>query len=86
MTDPASGLTKYAYDGLDQPISVTDPRNKVTSYTYSGLGDLTQQVSPDTGNLYVANQNPNNRQCFRKPDAASEVMSPGAIPIQPFAN
>jgi RHS repeat-associated protein len=31
------------------PNSVTDPRNKVTSYTYNGLGDLTQQVSPDTG-------------------------------------
>jgi RHS repeat-associated protein len=28
---------------------VTDPRSKVTSYTYNTLGDLTQQVSPDTG-------------------------------------
>jgi len=37
-------------------------------------------------NLYVANQNPNNCQCFWKPDGASAVMPPGAIPIQPFAN
>lgn len=37
-------------------------------------------------NLYVANQNPNNCQCFWQPDGASEVMPPGAIPIQPFAN
>jgi YD repeat-containing protein len=28
---------------------VTDPRSKVTSYTYNALGDLSQQVSPDTG-------------------------------------
>ena len=28
---------------------MTDPRSNVTSYTYNALGDLTQQVSPDTG-------------------------------------
>jgi RHS repeat-associated protein len=39
---------------------VTDPRSKVTSYTYNALGDLTQQVSPDSGtttNIYDSGGN-----------------------------
>lgn len=43
------GSTLIGYDALDQIISVTDPRNLLTSYTVNALGDLTQQVSPDTG-------------------------------------
>ncbi|HQR72070.1 MAG TPA: hypothetical protein PLE54_15805, partial [Burkholderiaceae bacterium] len=42
-------VTQFGVDGLDQLTSVTDARNLVTGYTVSGLGDLTQQVSPDTG-------------------------------------
>lgn len=46
---PISAVTQYAYDGLDQLVSVSDPRSLVTGYTVNGLGNLTQQSSPDTG-------------------------------------
>ena len=39
-------------------------------------------------NLYKANQNPNNCQCFWQPVGAVSPsgLPPGAIPIEPFAN
>jgi RHS repeat-associated protein len=42
-------VTRFGVDGLDQLTSVTDARSLVTSYAVTGLGNLTQQVSPDTG-------------------------------------
>jgi len=38
-------------------------------------------------NLYKANQNPNNGQCFRQPVGAVSLteLPPGAMPIEPFA-
>jgi hypothetical protein len=38
-------------------------------------------------NIFEANQNPNNCQCFWKPLGAvrPEQLPPGAIPIEPFA-
>ena len=42
-------VTQFGFNGLDQLTSVTDARNLVTSYSVTGLGDMTQQVSPDTG-------------------------------------
>jgi RHS repeat-associated protein len=55
VIDPAAsgsgsgGNTQYAYDGLDQVTQLTDPRSLATAYTIDGLGNLTGQLSPDTG-------------------------------------
>lgn len=49
ITDPGSGVTRFAHDARDNLVSVTDPRNLVTSYGYNGFGELISQTSPDTG-------------------------------------
>jgi YD repeat-containing protein len=36
-------------DAVDNLTSVEDPNGLTTSYAYNGFGDLTTQVSPDTG-------------------------------------
>ncbi|MCR8716658.1 RHS repeat-associated core domain-containing protein [Stenotrophomonas indicatrix] len=38
------------YNALDQVTQVTDPKGLHTTYAYNGFGDLTGQVSPDSGN------------------------------------
>jgi RHS repeat-associated protein len=42
-------IIRHTYDGQGQLRSVTDPRNLQTTYTLNGLGDVSSQVSPDTG-------------------------------------
>lgn len=42
-------LIKTDYNPAGSLTTVTDPRSLATRYTTTGLGDLTQQVSPDTG-------------------------------------
>ncbi|MFL0336430.1 RHS repeat-associated core domain-containing protein [Stenotrophomonas maltophilia] len=37
------------YNALDQLTQVTDPKGLHTTYAYNGFGDLTGQVSPDSG-------------------------------------
>ncbi len=37
------------YNALDQVTQVTDPKGLQTTYAYNGFGDLTGQVSPDSG-------------------------------------
>jgi len=37
------------YNALDQVTQVTDPKGLHTTYAYNGFGDLTGQVSPDSG-------------------------------------
>ncbi|HFL6372843.1 TPA: RHS repeat-associated core domain-containing protein [Stenotrophomonas maltophilia] len=37
------------YNALDQVTRVTDPKGLHTTYAYNGFGDLTGQVSPDSG-------------------------------------
>jgi YD repeat-containing protein len=49
VTDPASGVTQYGYNGQSALVSVQDPRNLTTTYAVDGLGNLNQQASPDTG-------------------------------------
>jgi hypothetical protein len=45
-TSPTIGV---AYDGVNQPKTVTDPRTLVTTYTTDGIGKTTTLASPDTG-------------------------------------
>ncbi|MNU86168.1 putative deoxyribonuclease RhsA [compost metagenome] len=41
---------RSSYNALDQVTQVTDPKGLHTTYAYNGFGDLTGQVSPDSGN------------------------------------
>lgn len=50
-------------------------------------GKVEHGISGPHYNLYEANQNPNNCQCFWKPiGAVRPPLQPNWIPIQPFAN
>jgi len=50
INDAAAGNTVFGYDAKDRLASVKDPKLSVaTTYGYDGLGNLTSQVSPDTG-------------------------------------
>lgn len=40
---------RSSYNALDQVTQVTDPKGLHTTYAYNGFGDLTGQVSPDSG-------------------------------------
>ncbi|MDY0980015.1 RHS repeat-associated core domain-containing protein [Stenotrophomonas sp. CFBP8994] len=40
---------KSSYNALDQVTQITDPKGLHTTYAYNGFGDLTAQVSPDSG-------------------------------------
>jgi len=42
-------VTGFAYNANDSLTQVTDPRNLATTYSPNGLGDVTAQISPDTG-------------------------------------
>ncbi|GAA2997286.1 hypothetical protein GCM10010483_47580 [Actinokineospora diospyrosa] len=37
-TDPAGGVTSFAYNRFGDLVSATDPAGKITRYTYDGLG------------------------------------------------
>jgi RHS repeat-associated protein len=50
INDPANGNTVFTYDAKDHLKTVKDPKlSATTTYNYDGLGNLTSQVSPDTG-------------------------------------
>jgi RHS repeat-associated protein len=52
VIDPQNGpaaTTRYAYNALDHLLQVIDPRKLVTSYTRNAFGEVTTQMSPDTG-------------------------------------
>jgi YD repeat-containing protein len=49
VTDAASGVTQFTYDGQDRTTQVTDPRGLQTKSPRNGLGGVTQLISPDTG-------------------------------------
>lgn len=40
---------RSSYNALDQVTQVIDPKGLHTTYAYNGFGDLTRQVSPDSG-------------------------------------
>ncbi|HNB43465.1 MAG TPA: RHS repeat-associated core domain-containing protein [Burkholderiaceae bacterium] len=50
-TNPSGtlGSIGITVDGQGQTTGVTDPRNVATTYTVDGLGNVTQQISQDTG-------------------------------------
>ena len=43
--------TKYAYDPVDQLLSVTDAKGNVTSAAYDTVGELVTLISPDSGQI-----------------------------------
>lgn len=50
ILDAANGTTTFTYDAKDHLKTVKDPKlSATTTYNYDGLGNLTSQVSPDTG-------------------------------------
>jgi len=50
LPQPAAGITAFTYDAKDHLKTVKDPKlTATTTYNYDGLGNLTSQVSPDTG-------------------------------------
>ena len=49
ITDPNNGITQYAYNGIDQLVSVTDPRNLATTYNYDYTGAGVDVYVIDTG-------------------------------------
>ncbi|MGD8843270.1 MAG: RHS repeat-associated core domain-containing protein [Gammaproteobacteria bacterium] len=51
-------------------------------------GKIEHGIAGPHYNIYKANQNPNNCQCFWQPQGAvsPSALPPGAIPIEPFAN
>jgi RHS repeat-associated protein len=61
ILDAASGTTTFTYDAKDRLATVRDPQiSATTQYTYDGLGNLTQQVSPDTGTTAFTYDNAGN--------------------------
>jgi len=50
INDATNGNTVFTYDAKDRLQTVKDPKlSALTTYTYDSLGNLTSQVSPDTG-------------------------------------
>ena len=50
------------YNALDQVTRVTDPKGLYTTYAYNGFGDLTGQVSPDSGTTGFTVDSAGNRK------------------------
>ncbi|MFG6110247.1 RHS repeat-associated core domain-containing protein [Stenotrophomonas nematodicola] len=50
------------YNALDQVTQVTDPKGLHTTYAYNGFGDLTGQVSPDSGASSFTSDSAGNRK------------------------
>lgn len=50
------------YNALDQITQVTDPKGLHTTYAYNGFGDLTGQVSPDSGASTFTSDSAGNRK------------------------
>ncbi|WP_162818276.1 RHS repeat-associated core domain-containing protein [Aquirhabdus parva] len=47
--DALGQTVKYGYNALDQLLTITDARNNTTTYTPNAFGEITKEVSPDTG-------------------------------------
>ncbi|MHC1672848.1 RHS repeat-associated core domain-containing protein [Stenotrophomonas maltophilia] len=52
------------YNAMDQVTRVTDPKGLSTTYSYNGFGDLTGQVSPDSGASQYTVDSGGNRRTF----------------------
>ncbi len=50
------------YNALDQITQITDPKGLHTTYAYNGFGDLTGQVSPDSGASTFTSDSAGNRK------------------------
>ncbi|WP_313436746.1 RHS repeat-associated core domain-containing protein [Stenotrophomonas sp.] len=53
---------RSSYNALDQVTQVTDPKGLHTTYAYNGFGDLTAQVSPDSGSTGFTVDSAGNRK------------------------
>ena len=53
---------RSTYNALDQITQVTDPKRLHTTYAYNGFGDLTTQVSPDSGSTGFTVDSAGNRR------------------------
>lgn len=52
------------YNAMDQVTRITDPKGLSTTYSYNGFGDLTGQVSPDSGASQYTIDSGGNRRTF----------------------
>lgn len=63
----AGGLdveVRTQYNVMDQVTRVVDPKGLSTTYSYNGFGDLTGQVSPDSGASQYTVDSGGNRRTF----------------------
>lgn len=49
VTDAKSAAMTWGYDGADRTTQLSDPKNLLTAYLRNGLGQISPQLSPDTG-------------------------------------
>jgi RHS repeat-associated protein len=73
ITDANTGVSQFAYDKHDRPLTATDPDTLATTYVYDGFGDMIQQASPDAGTTVYHYDG--DRNLTSKTDAAGVVTN-----------